>query len=98
MEYIPKIDDLNGTQKEIAEIIGIDAYIKLIKHYGGEVIYIGKDEKIVNAERNDKIIKKFNGKNYHQLHKEFGLSERAIRKIINDYAELLQQKNQLSFF
>lgn len=30
------ISDLYGIQREIAEVIGIDSYIKLSKYFGGE--------------------------------------------------------------
>ena len=37
-----KLDDLTGDQRELAETIGIDAYIKLVDAYGGSNIYIQK--------------------------------------------------------
>ena len=70
-------------QREIAEIIGIEAYSKLVEHYGGSSIYINKSDTITRPERNDEIRHKFNGSNYHELAKEYGLSETGIRKIIN---------------
>lgn len=70
-------------QKEIAEIIGIEAYRKLVEHYGGSSIYINKFDTITRPERDMEIRKKFNGANYHELAKEYGLSETGIRKIIN---------------
>lgn len=70
-------------QKEITEIIGIEAYRKLVEHYGGSSIYINKYDTITRPERNDEIRRKFNGSNYRELAKEYGLSETGIRKIIN---------------
>lgn len=43
MSDIINIDDLYGNQREIAEVIGIDNYIKLSKYFGGEdSLYIQK--------------------------------------------------------
>lgn len=85
------INDLTGEQKAIAEVIGMEAYIKLAKVYGGcDSIYIAKIDKLQNAKRNKKIVSEFNGYNYQTLAEKYGLSTRMIREIINDY-----QKNGL---
>lgn len=70
-------------QKELAETIGIEAYRKLVVNYGGSGIYINKIDTITRPERDDEIREKFNGSNYRELAKEYGLSETGIRKIIN---------------
>lgn len=70
-------------QKEIAEVIGIEAYRKLVDYYGGSRIYIEKSDTITRPDRNTEIKKKFNGGNYKQLAKEYKLSEETIRRIVN---------------
>lgn len=70
-------------QKEIAEIIGIEAYRKLVEHYGGSHIYINKSDTVTRPDRDDEIRKKFNGSNYRQLVREYNLSEPTIRNILN---------------
>ena len=70
-------------QKEIAEIIGIEAYRKLVEHYGGSHIYINKSDTVIRPNRDDEIRKKFNGSNYRQLVREYNLSEPTIRNILN---------------
>lgn len=70
-------------QKEIAEIIGIEAYRKLVENYGGSQIYINKSDTVTRPDRNEEIRRKFNGANYRQLAREYGLSETGIRKIVN---------------
>ncbi len=69
-------------QKEIAEIIGIEAYKKLVEHYGGSHIYINKSDTVTRPDRDDEIRKKFNGSNYRQLVREYNLSEPTIRNIL----------------
>ena len=41
-----QLSDLRGEQREIAQAIGIKAYIELVKLYGGSNIYIAKMYKL----------------------------------------------------
>ena len=70
-------------QREIAEVIGIEAYRKLVDYYGGSRIYIEKSDTITRPDRNDEIRKKFDGGNYKQLAREYKLSKQTIRNIVN---------------
>ncbi len=36
------LNDLVGAQRDIAEAIGIESYIKLCKIFGGDTVYIQK--------------------------------------------------------
>ncbi len=92
-----KIQDLQGEQRQIAETIGLEAYLKLVKIYGGTNIYIAKIDKLLSIKRDMEIVKRFNGYNYKSLANQYRLSERAVREIINrENSRLLNQ--QLSFF
>lgn len=74
--------DLSEKQREIAELIGIDNYIKLSKRFGGEdSIYIQKYSELVKSIRNNEIRTKYNGHNIPELAKKYNLSERYIRKL-----------------
>lgn len=73
----------NEQQREIAEVIGIEAYRKLVEYYGGSKIYIEKSDTVIRPDRNNEIRKKFNGGNYKQLAREYGLSELTIRRIVD---------------
>ncbi|EJU21683.1 Mor transcription activator family protein [Peptoanaerobacter stomatis] len=78
------IDDIENTeQREIAEIIGIDSYIKLVKEYGGTSIYILKEDSLIKDIRDSKIREEFNGGNYVYLAKKYNLTENSIRNIVN---------------
>ena len=76
------MNNIDGEQREIAECIGIEAYRKLVQRFGGSNIYIQKADTILKSERNNKIRKLFNGKNYKSLAIMFGLSESHIRLIV----------------
>lgn len=71
MEKIVSPEQLEGSKKEIVDIIGLEAYKKLVQHYGGSYIYIKKSDTLTRNERNAEICKKFNGKNYSQLAQEY---------------------------
>ena len=45
------LDDLIGTQRDIAEVIGIENYIKLCKAFGGDTVYIQKYTELQKVER-----------------------------------------------
>ena len=75
------LDDLIGTQREIAEVIGIESYIRLCKVFGGDNIYIQKYSELQKIERNAEIKAKYNGYNSYQLAREYDLSERYVRFI-----------------
>ena len=71
-------------QKEIAEIIGIESYRKLVEYYGGSRIYIEKFDTITRLNRNKEIREKFDEGNHLQLAREYKLSEQTIRNIIKN--------------
>lgn len=48
------LDDLIGTQRDIAEVIGIENYIKLCKSFGGDTVYI---QNIRNYKRLNAMLK-----------------------------------------
>ncbi len=96
-----RLQDLYGVQRDIAEIIGIDNYIKLSLNFGGDNIYVQKYSEIIKIQRNAEIREKFNGYNSDQLAKEYDLSERYVRLLCADLIEDMRSRppeGQLSFF
>ena len=88
-----RIEDLPESQKEIAELIGIDNYIKLTKKYGGiNNFYIHKYSEIVREARNREIRSKFTGYNAKMLAVLYNLSEQTILAICRS------DEGQLSFY
>lgn len=82
MEKIVTPEQLSGDKKALAEVIGLDAYKKLVQHYGGSYIYINKPDTVTRKERNDEICSKFDGSNYSRLAQEYNLTENRIRSIL----------------
>ena len=87
------LDDLREEQKQIAEVIGVDAYLDLTRAFGGTSIYIAKAEEILKrADRDRQIREEFNGSNYAQLAIKYGLTEVWIRNIVYDKAVEIKRK------
>lgn len=88
-----ELDDLREEQKRIAEVIGVENYLKLTKEFGGTNIYIAKAEEIIKRnERDAKIREEFNGNNCTQLAAKYGLTEVWIRNIVSKKAAEIRRK------
>lgn len=75
---------LDDEQKELADVVGWEAYQKLLFYYAGCTVYIKKPERIAKPDRDAEICQKFSGNNYRELAREFHLSESSVRKIIRN--------------
>lgn len=82
MEKIVSPEQISSDKRELVNVIGLDAYKKLVQHFGGSYIYINKPDTLTRNERNIEIRKKFNGSNYCQLAQEYQLTENRIRSIV----------------
>ena len=56
MKYEICVNDLKGEQKELAKTIGMEAYRNLVEAYGGSSVYVAKDDRIKNFQRDSEII------------------------------------------
>ena len=78
-----RMEDVPEEQRDIAEELGLDAYLRLIALCGGQSLYIPKLESVERLGRDRELRARFNGGNYRALAAQFRLSERQVRKIIN---------------
>lgn len=76
------IDDLSDTQRELAECIGFESYIALVRRFAGESICVPMPASIAVEARNRLIIAEYNGYNTTALGKKYQLAECTIRSII----------------
>lgn len=76
------ISKLKDKDREIAELIGIENYQKLISRYGGGNIYIPSASLLNRDELEAKIRREYNGDNAAELGNEYGLSARTIIRIV----------------
>lgn len=76
------VDQLREDQRELAEVIGLDAYKKLVHFYGGSLLYVQKVDSVLKDTRDKELNEKFDGGNYKELAREYGISEMTIRDIV----------------
>lgn len=77
------LEDIPEEYRDIAETVGLEAYLTLSVLCGGQNLYIPKREALERQARNREIRAHFNGGNYRTLAAQYRLSERQIRKIIH---------------
>ena len=78
-----RMTDIPEEYRDIAEAIGLEAFIQLTLLCGGQNLYIPKRESLERGSRDRDIRARFDGGNYRALATQVRLSERQIRKIIN---------------
>lgn len=81
----PEAAALNGLpeqHRKIAEVIGVDATIKLCETYGGMNLYIPMMDAVRTAERDRAIREEYNGANVARLARKHSLSVRAVYAIV----------------
>ena len=66
-------DDLSPAQREVADLIGFENYLKLIDVYAAETIYIPKRDSFERIARNQRIVEEYNGDNLKALSQEVQL-------------------------
>ncbi len=104
MDFLQEIsiDDLPTAQREIAELIGLEAYLKLVVTYGGmRPLYIPKFTEIKREIRNRELCKKFDGYNFQELAREYELTEVMVREIVRDITKEIRSRppeGQESYF
>lgn len=82
IDKLTSIEQLRDEQRELAEVLGLDAYKSLIKNYGGTQLYIQQVDSVLKDIRDKELNEKFDGTNYKALSREYGISEMTIRDIV----------------
>lgn len=78
-----RLTDIPEEYQDIAEFIGMEAFLRLTLLCGGQNLYIPKRESLEREGRDREIRARFDGGNYRALAAQFRLSDRQVRKIIN---------------
>lgn len=77
------IEDITDEQQKcLAELLGIENYIKLVETHGGSSIYVYKKDSLIRGIRDKKIREEFRG-DYKILAQKYNLTEMAIRNIVD---------------
>ena len=96
-----ELEDLSGADLELAELIGIEAWRKLVDTYGGTGrLYIPQADMVVIPIRNKLIQREYDGTNLFRLTQKWGLTERTISEIVREKAKQIRLQppaGQMSF-
>lgn len=77
-------EDLPEPYRAISEMIGLENTLKLADKYQGTAIYLPKLDAALRKVRDDKIKAEFDGGNYRELARKYGLTEVWVRQVITE--------------
>lgn len=84
------LDDLKPEQREMAELLGLDAFLLLVEYYSGTYIYIPKADMVTLPIRDRVICEQYNGDNANELALKWNLSISRICEIVaNKHKEII---------
>lgn len=96
------LEHLDGNARELADTIGLEAFIKLVLRYGGtDNLYIPVVKSVVQDARDALIREEFNGGNFLELSRKWGMTERYIRELVKDKTKQIRLapiEGQISLF
>lgn len=76
-------EDIPEEYQDLVDLLGLDVFLDLVRLCGGMSLYIPVSESLTRDGRNREIRARFDGTNYRALARQFRLTERHVRKIIN---------------
>lgn len=77
------IKEIPQNNQDLAQLIGIENFRKLVKYMGGSSIYIPKEQTLTLSLRNKNIKKEFNG-DIKILSRKYQISQSQIRNILKE--------------
>ena len=76
--------DLSENIAPLYDAIGEENFIKVVKLYGGNNLYIPTYKSVIRYSRDREIIKRYNGVNATMLSREYGISVTQVRNILKE--------------
>jgi len=83
---------MEAEQRQLAELIGLGNYVKLVTTYGGTMVYIQKPDGYLRAARNDRIKAEFTGYNFRELAARYHLTDMQIRNIVAEEHQRIRRQ------
>lgn len=78
-----EVELYNDIYKEIAEIVGLDAMLKIYLRFKGQQITFPM--RLYNPQMiQQNVVKEYDGTNISELAKKYDYSEKSIRRMINN--------------
>ena len=72
--------------------------LHISSHWGGQMLYIGKDHAFHADKRDLQIYNEFNGNNHFELAEKFDLTVVYIYRIVKRMAEIEKKRRQRDLF
>ncbi len=79
-----EMDDLQEQHREIAECIGMECFLSLVKVFGGSAIYIPQMREVTRMRVYRKIAEEFDGTNIKALAGKYEVSESTVYNVVRD--------------
>lgn len=76
-------EDIPTEYQDIVEVLSLPVFLDLVSLCGGQDLYLPKLDSLERRGRDREIRARFDGGNYRALARQFRLSERHVRKIID---------------
>lgn len=92
------LKNLKSVDEAAANQISNELMYQISQHWGGQSVYIIKDDTFQAEERDIKIYKEFNGHNHTELSKKYNLTEIYIYRIVKRMTEQERNRMQPSLF
>lgn len=88
----------HGLMADIADQVGCAVANRIADHWGGQLISFPKDYHFKTSQRDLQIYDEFTGNNHSELSRKYGLSVRAIYKVIEKTRKRDIDKRQVKLF
>lgn len=78
------IEDLQEQHRPIAESIGMESFIKLVREFGGSAIYIPQMREVTKMRVYRMIRDEFDGTNIKKLASKYDVSESTVYNVVRE--------------
>ena len=79
-----ELEDLQEQHREIAESVGMDCFLELVKTFGGSAIYIPQMREVTKMRVYRKIAEEFDGTNIKALASKYEVSESTVYNVVRE--------------
>lgn len=83
-----QLSDLNENHRELAEVIGLNNFLKLLKEFGGRTINIPTISTVTRGFVYACILKEYDGVNLNHLAKKYNVSRRTIYRLLRNEIQI----------
>ncbi|UOO82777.1 transcriptional regulator [Uruburuella testudinis] len=89
---------VSTVDRQTAKVAAKQVSQHISKHWGGQLLYIPKNQAGILSARDAEIWQKFDGRNHAALAQEYDLSMQQIYTIVREAMAIARAKNQQDLF